>query len=438
MTPANPNIQINMSVLPQEPITQISSEQLDRIVRTLATSMVERDSLQEILDAMVNAVLVISRDAKILRVNQAAGDLLGYARQRLPGMAVERILVEGKLLSESCMTEVAHQGAIRNLETWLLGVSGEKIPVLISISALRAPNGSLDGYVCAALDISEHIRLREALRSSMENFQAIVEKSVDGILILSEENRVAYLNRSAIILLGRSEDEMLGLPFGFPMVSGDVTEVDIIRKGGDVGVAEMRAVETQWRGGNALLVALRDVTENVRLRDQLRQLSMEDELTGLNNRRGFFLLAGQELRILERSNAKLVLFFIDLDGMKPINDLLGHKFGDQALVETSAILRRAFRKSDILARLGGDEFLALTFQLGDDSPVSNILTRLNRETAHNNARPGRLFQLSLSIGFVEVSRQQTYNLEELILEADAAMYRNKMEKRQAVKGTTAP
>ncbi|MBF0416885.1 MAG: diguanylate cyclase [Magnetococcales bacterium] len=423
-----------MNALEQKQIEQISCDQLDRIVQTLATSMVERDALQEILDVMVNAVLVVSRDARIVRVNQAASDLLGHARQRLTGMTVDQILADGTFWSQSCMMEVAHQGAIRNQETWMLDVSGRKIPVLISVSALRAQDGTPDGYVCAAMDISEHLRLREALSSSIASFQAIVEKSMDGILVLGEENRVAYLNHSAIVLLGRDESEMLGLPFGFPMVSGDVTEVDVIRKSGEVGVAEMRAVETQWHGEASLLVALRDVTENVRLREQLRQLSMEDELTGLNNRRGFFLLAEQEIRMTERSEARLVLFFVDLDGMKPINDQLGHKFGDQALVETATVMRRAFRKSDILARLGGDEFVALAFQPGGDSPVTSILTRLDSEIARINARLDRRFQLSLSIGFVEVPKQEALPLEELIREADAAMYHNKMEKKRSAQG----
>ncbi|MBF0180834.1 MAG: GGDEF domain-containing protein [Magnetococcales bacterium] len=120
--------------------------------------------------------------------------------------------------------------------------------------------------------------------------------------------------------------------------------------------------------------------------------------------------------------------------MKPINDQLGHKYGDQALVETATLMRRAFRKSDILARLGGDEFVALSIRLEEKSPTGHILARLETERQRQNALPGRAFQLSLSIGHVEVFGQREYDLDQLILDADAAMYRIKMAKKQAKGG----
>ncbi|MEO5345924.1 MAG: diguanylate cyclase [Magnetococcus sp. YQC-9] len=408
----------------------IPAGHLDRIVATMANSMADRDALQVILDVMVNSVIVIDAAGRISKVNQAACELLGRPWQELVGVSVEVILAEGSQWLDACMLTVSHQGAIRNLESWFVSSLGEKIPVLFSVSALRSRDGRIDGYVCAAQDISEYQRLQEALHASVKSFQSIVEKSVDGILILGEESRVDFVNHAATQLLGRTREEMIGLPFGFPVVSGSVTELDVVRKNGELGIAEMRTVPTRWQEQEALLVSLRDVTENVRLRDQLRHLSMEDELTGLNNRRGFFLLASQELTITERSNARFVLFFIDLDGMKPINDQLGHQFGDQALKETATLMRRAFRKSDILARLGGDEFLALSLRMEESSPIGNILARMEAEIARLNGQSGRLFRLSLSIGHVEVDKNSVHDLEQLIRQADAQMYRVKMAKKQ--------
>ncbi|MBF0180835.1 MAG: PAS domain S-box protein [Magnetococcales bacterium] len=287
----------------QEVFVPISDRQLDRIVTAMASAMTARDGLQEILDVMVNALIVLDGAGAIRMVNQAASELLGQERRVLSGMHVKGLLAEGEPWLEACMETVAHQGSIRNLESWLRHAIGHRIPVLLSVSALRNREGGIEGYVCAAQDISEQHRLQDALRCSMASFQSIVEKSADGILVLGEEARVAYLNESATLLLGRGAEEVLGLPFGFPVVSGNVTEVDIIRKNGDLGIAEMRTVTTRWEDRNALLVSLRDVTETVRLREQLRQLSMEDELTGLHNRRGFMLLAQQELRLIERGNA---------------------------------------------------------------------------------------------------------------------------------------
>ena len=86
-------------------------------------------------------------------------------------------------------------------------------------------------------------------------------------------------------------------------------------------------------------------------------MSLHDELTGLYNRRGFITLAEQQLKIADRMKTSILLLFGDLDGMKFINDTFGHQEGNQALIDTTNILKDTFRGSDILARVGGDEFL---------------------------------------------------------------------------------
>lgn len=415
----------------QAELASIDAGQLTNLVTTMAQAIATRDHLQEILDVMVNPVIVSSPEGKVSKANQAACTLLERPPEELLGTEVWRLLAEGRLWVEACMLTITHQGAIRDQEGWLLSGKGRKIPVILSVSALRTQDGSLAGYVCSAQDISAQRNLQAALRASKDGFQSIVDKSVDGILILDEEGRVAFVNQTATHMLNREANAMIGLPFGFPVGSDSVTELDVVRADGQVGIVEMRTVISRWQERDSLLVSLRDVTENVQLRDQLRQLSMEDELTGLNNRRGFFLLSSQELSVSERTHTRFLMFFIDLDGMKGINDRLGHKFGDQALVETAGVMRRAFRKSDILARLGGDEFLALSLRLKNDhAPADSIRTRLETELARLNAQPGRPFKLSFSIGHVEVNCQAGCNLEQLILEADAAMYQVKTAKKQ--------
>ncbi len=408
---------------------QISSRQLDEIIQTLATTMATRDSLQDILDTMVNAVMVIATDTTISRANRAACELLDLPAQSLVGKPVNIFLADGISWERTCQTEVVHQGAVRNREVWFKKHSGERVPVLLSASVLRSEQGRVEGFVCAVLDISEHIRMREAVKASRDDFRSIVEKSADGVLILCQDGHVKYLNDSAMTLLGREKFEMIGMPFGFPVISGEVTEVDIVRKNGALGIAEMRTIDTCWYGQDALLVSLRDVTENVRLQEQLRQLSMEDDMTGLNNRRGFLLLAEQELRAAERRNSRLTLFFIDLDGLKRINDTLGHKVGDQAIIETATILRKLFRRSDILARLGGDEFLALSFDTGEEDHGAQIVERLEAEIKRRNDLPGRFYQLSVSIGSVPIPNGSDRSIESHIRDADKIMYTNKRAKK---------
>src|SRR5688572_18440793 len=108
-----------------------------------------------------------------------------------------------------------------------------------------------------------------------------------------------------------------------------------------------------------------------------RELSLRDELTGLYNRRGLGMLAGQQLRIGERTGRRMALFFVDVDGLKQVNDTHGHTAGDEVLKRVAAGLRATFRRSDVVARWGGDEFIALAV----DTAATNeqaIVTRLER------------------------------------------------------------
>lgn len=101
-----------------------------------------------------------------------------------------------------------------------------------------------------------------------------------------------------------------------------------------------------------------DITQRKQTEAKLRELSLTDELTGLTNRRGFTILAEQQIKLSQRLQQGFAIFFADMDGMKGINDQLGHAVGDQALQEMAKILKESFRASDIVARLGGDNLPA--------------------------------------------------------------------------------
>ena len=97
-----------------------------------------------------------------------------------------------------------------------------------------------------------------------------------------------------------------------------------------------------------------EIQERLKAEAEVRQLSLTDELTGLYNRRGFFLLAEQQLKIARRTQTPCCVLFADLDGLKKINDTIGHELGDRAIVDAAQILKETFRDADIVARLGGD------------------------------------------------------------------------------------
>ncbi len=157
---------------------------------------------------------------------------------------------------------------------------------------------------------------------------------------------------------------------------------------------------------------------------ELRALSLVDQLTGLSNRRGFLLLAEQQLRIANRTKRGILLLFADLDGMKRINDTLGHREGDLALAETAEVLRQTFRESDIIARIGGDEFAIVAIEAEKDS-AEILVRRLRENLAARNGKGVRRYDLSMSLGIARYDPGSPCTLDELLARADKLMYGEK-------------
>ena len=166
-----------------------------------------------------------------------------------------------------------------------------------------------------------------------------------------------------------------------------------------------------------------------KLSAELRQQAHTDELTGLRNRRGFLLLADQAERLARRTRVRCLLVFVDLDGLKHVNDTQGHRAGDALIVDAARVLTKVFRKSDVIARLGGDEFAVLTLVDDTDSAVA-VSKRLQAEIDEFNQQAGRSFHLSMSFGIEELPSATDVSLEVLISRADRAMYGQKREHMQ--------
>jgi diguanylate cyclase (GGDEF)-like protein len=163
-----------------------------------------------------------------------------------------------------------------------------------------------------------------------------------------------------------------------------------------------------------------------RMEDEIHDLSLRDELTGLYNLRGFQLFAEQALRLAQRSQLPFSVLFVDLDHLKKINDELGHAVGSAYLIETGLLLQQTFRETDVIARIGGDEF-AVAGQFSD-AGITTAAERL--EEASESAEPevDRRFPLRLSIGHVTTTRGRD-SVKDLLAKADEAMYEHKKGKR---------
>ncbi len=173
-----------------------------------------------------------------------------------------------------------------------------------------------------------------------------------------------------------------------------------------------------------------DVNERKTFEETLHAISITDDLTGLLNRRGFFALAQQQLKIANRTRKGLLLVYADLDGLKKINDSLGHHEGDLALTEAAKILKDVFRESDIIARLGGDEFAVLLTEQREARDEDAVMTRLHESLRAHNAQAGRRYALSMSAGVKRYDPERPCSLDEILSSADKLMYEEKRAKQR--------
>lgn len=184
--------------------------------------------------------------------------------------------------------------------------------------------------------------------------------------------------------------------------------------------------ETDGKLGGTLVTA-RDISKRKSMEENLRNLAVTDELTGLYNRRGFSLAAEQELKRAHRAKVDLVLFFFDIDRLKVINDTFGHAEGDEALRAAAAALSSTFRASDIIARWGGDEFVLLAIDVPRGS-ASSLLQRLDEKLASLNGAEGARYRISFSVGMSRYDPEKGISLHELVRIADEAMYEKKRKR----------
>ena len=221
------------------------------------------------------------------------------------------------------------------------------------------------------------------------------------------------------------EVERVGIPFAVEYGAWNGETALLGRDGREIPVSQVIIAHKNARGEvEHLSTIMRDITERKEAEDALRRMSLCDQLTGLYNRRGFFMLAQQHLNVARTAPGHAILLYFDLNDFKVINDTHGHATGDEALREVALILGETFRDSDLCGRLGGDEFVALAVNCLD--PTGDVLLRrLDERLAAHNARPGRQFTLSIARGLVTFDPDNPKSLQQMLDQADARLYEDK-------------
>jgi len=166
------------------------------------------------------------------------------------------------------------------------------------------------------------------------------------------------------------------------------------------------------------------VIEKERIEAELRGMALTDDLTKLNNRRGFFFLAGQFLKVAARTKEGMYLMYTDLNDFKKINDAFGHAEGDRALKAYARLLKENYRESDIIGRIGGDEFVILPVGTSKDG-VDVITNRFKMVLSQFNDANEAPWKLSAAYGIAYFDPESPSSLDELLRRADAELYDQK-------------
>jgi diguanylate cyclase (GGDEF)-like protein len=315
---------------------------------------------------------------------------------------------------------------------------------------------------------SERLAERErTIRESEHLLRLILESIGDGVVVADPDGRFVLFNDAAERILGvgaleRDPAEWSAtygvvsatgepyppqdLPLARALRGESVDGLDLVvhnpHRSGAVSISiSGRPVVDEEGKTRAGVVIFRDVTDEregerrleayrielEQLNEELHALATKDPLTGLSNRRGFEPVAEQLIRLAERRAEELSLLFIDLDGLKDVNDRLGHDVGSQMIVDAASAIRTIARVSDVPARMGGDEFCIML--TGGSGVARRMASRLQEHVARFNATSPRPYQLSMSIGSATSTPVERLSLDEMMRAADAAMYEDKRARR---------
>ncbi|MHB1444086.1 MAG: putative bifunctional diguanylate cyclase/phosphodiesterase [Acidimicrobiales bacterium] len=294
--------------------------------------------------------------------------------------------------------------------------------------------------------VSSRLRRAErALRSSEERFRSLVEESADVIVVFDAQGLVTFVSASLERVLGYAPQDWIGRSPTDCLHPADRDLLarrweDMMRSPDTTARADIRVVaaDGSWRwcalvlrnlltepSIEAVVGNFTDITERVQLEVQLRHQAFHDPLTNLANRALLADRIGHALARSERSREEVAIILFDLDGFKTVNDSLGHSTGDRLLQKVSDRLLANLRSGDTAARLGGDEFAVLVEGIDALSRARRLAERLIQSLASPLALPGRDVVVQASFGLAAPDPAHATSAEELLRNADVAMYRAK-------------
>jgi diguanylate cyclase (GGDEF)-like protein/PAS domain S-box-containing protein len=388
---------------------------------------------------------LVSPEGGFLRVNRELVRITAYTQEQLLGMSFMDISHPEELDESVDLVRRLLAGEIKtfNLERRHLRANGQFAWIDVSVSAVRDDSGPL--YMVAQVeDVTERRRADDAVRAAEARFRSAFDGAPIGMAITSLDGRFEHVNPALCEITGYPRERLEGTSFQSitpdedvgdnnaaveQLISGALsvyrTEKRYIHADGHLVPIEISSTLVRDSDGEPLnfLTQIQDITERRLFEDRLQHLADHDSLTGLFNRRRFEEELARELALAERHGNPAALLAIDLDNFKYINDSLGHSIGDELIARVGEALFERLRRTDVLARLGGDEF-AVILPRADEDDASRVAGALLDSVSAVDLQPtgSHKRQVTASIGISIFEPGSGLSAEELLVEADIAMY----------------
>ncbi len=414
------------------------------------------------LESIGDALIATDRDQRITLMNPVAEALTGWAEKEAQGRPITEVFVIENALTgkpqESPVDRVLAEGLVVGLanHTVLVARDGSRRHIADSAAPIRGRDGQVEGVVLVFRDVTEEYRLRRRLADSEKHFRTLADAGQALIWTSGPDKLCDYFNQVWLSFTGRTLDQELGTGWTEGVHPDDLARVlDTYERAFDARQpfameyrlrhhsGEYRWIldqgrprydsEGQFLGyvGHCL-----DIHEAKRQEAEITRLAYHDTLTGLPNRALLRDRLTQALATAQRTRHFGALLFVDLDQFKRINDVHGHELGDAVLKAVASRLSDHVRQGDTVARLGGDEFLILLPDLSVRAEDAATLARAVAEKIRVALEQplmveGHAFVTGASIGITLFPKGQE-SIDDLLREADIAMYRAKEDGRNAV------
>lgn len=397
---------------------------------------ISEEKYSTIFNCSPDPICLYNLDERLyVEVNDAWLQKMGYERQEVIGRSASEL----NLLEENdrhlIIDRACEKEKIRNMEIKFYSKNGEPLIGLFSSEVIEM-NGRR--YLLSVTkDITKRKKAEEALRVAEDKFARAFEAIPMGMAITRlNDGKFIAVNNSVCQLLGFSKDELMtktSQDIGFwiktpvrePIIERikgqkPVREIEIVycHKDGEMRTGSYSAEGIYINGELCLLSMISDISDRKKTEADIRYLSFHDKLTGLYNRAYF---ETQLQRMANSGQMPLTLMIGDVNGLKLINDTLGHQEGDRLLIDVAGILKKFCRPQDMIARWGGDEFIILMPNCGAHT-AGQIADHIRTASRHLNDMPIRS---SLSLGLATMTSYHQ-DIREVIKEAEDKMYRNKL------------